>query len=1365
MKPLLKILLARGLSLLAWGIVLFALSTLLLRATLPHADGLRGQVTAGLGELLGVQVQVSELKVRLRDLRPQLSLTDARLMDRLSGEPLLGLRALDIDLDLAATLVARRPRIDGITLVGAEIEVRRGADGRIGIRGLDGLRGDDTAALDFFLREGRFSLRDSTLYWTDALAGLPALALVVEQLDFINTGRQHGIRLLARPPGDPDGRLQLLARLEGAAGRPEDWTGPVYASWQGTDIMRPLRQRLPAALKLSSRELAIQSWLQLDEDGVTEVLADLRIQRLRLARGADAPAVAIGDLTALARWRRQTDGWQLQVADLSAFGPVWQRDRTDAALMLRRAPGDGGARLVGEIGNIGLQPLATLAGLLGDELPAIGRELIGQRIDGRLSDAVLRIDLPPAGNEPLDWRLRASVDGLGLSAVGPVPAVDGLDLRVDTGPDHGSVEIDASDTTIDLRPGLAEPTRLTRLAGRFQWRRMPAGSIHLWTDALTADTADLGSVSRLSICAHPSGTSPFIDLHSHFTNGDAEAMGRYLPVAVMKDELVDWLNRAVVSGRLESGDLLLRGPIDRFPFDDQTGRFILELRVRDGILDYQPPRPLPPDITGLSDRDRAQALGWPRLEEIAATLRFENRSLTIDVEQARVLGAEVTGGSATLPDLWNPRWLLIRARGRAPLSDGLRVLAETPLSYRLGGIARALSVTGRGGLELSLDLPLNKTLDLRFAGSVLFANSDDAATVELDGIGLRLTGLDGKLDFDNAGVSAEDVRADLDGQPLRIGIATRGDGDQGQTELQFSGETSVAELRRRFPSRFWALASGQLDWQVAAVLNNADASERNPPLDLTFSSDLAGLALALPAPLGKPADTERALSAEMRLESTAAGGTDGPGRGAGPFPLRVGLGYGDAGALLELTRDATGRIGVARAAIEAGARPQRLPAQRGLSIDGVLPALDLRPWIEWVSTNGGLFEPEQNRRARPEPLPLLPSQLGVENLRLGPLRLREVQAGFRPGEAGGWSIRFESAANGGRVDLPATGTNGTLSASLDTLDILSLATEPNAGNDAGRRDPRGIGPLALTIDELRVGDKPLGRLSLATQSIPRGVRLSELSLDGPAVDLTGDGEWTMDATGYEQTRIELRAQTGDLGELLRRLDYYGDAGGAPGRGTLSLTWPGGPNAFDLARARGNVDIDLAEGRLLTLDPGVGRMLGALNVGALQRRLSLDFSDIFDEGFTFDTIKARLSIGSGLARIGQLEILAAPADIRITGAADLIDKTLDQTVQVTPKIGTGVALASIVAGGPLVGAAVFLADKAAGDAVDRLARYEYRVTGPWRDPVIRRTGSTLIGTDDETSPVPDRPAAATPPRGARPAPQSKPADDNPFLEGF
>ena len=71
------------------------------------------------------------------------------------------------------------------------------------------------------------------------------------------------------------------------------------------------------------------------------------------------------------------------------------------------------------------------------------------------------------------------------------------------------------------------------------------------------------------------------------------------------------------------------------------------------------------------------------------------------------------------------------------------------------------------------------------------------------------------------------------------------------------------------------------------------------------------------------------------------------------------------------------------------------------------------------------------------------------------------------------------------------------------------------------------------------------------------------------------------------------------------------------------------------------------------------MLGVLDLGALNRRLSLDFSDLFGPGYAFERINGKLAIRKGRADIVDMTIEGPSAEIRIEGKTDLIKQEFDQ----------------------------------------------------------------------------------------------------------
>lgn len=1371
------------------------------RLLLPQADGLRETLVARLSETLGVQVEVGALSVRLRGLSPELRFSDARLLapptetgrsDAHSRQLLLAAEALRIDLDLLASLAARKPRIDAVGLVGADIRAQRDADGRIRILGLDSMQANDARALTFFLSEGRFRLIDSRLSWRDLSGATPTQILLIEVAELVNRGEHHDLRLRARALADSSSRFQIgslriLGKLEGPAKHPERWSGQLYLKADGGDLAAVAAALLPARLDLGSDAFRVESWNRLDEGRLTESLTEVGVDALELRVDDEREPAQVGDLSARALWRQQTDGWQLHLDDLRLPGAS-ASEATAARLGYRRPheqperpeQPDGGAEqasvahLFATIGAVQIGPLAEVVAAVAPDLPEAMVKLGQGRIQGLARGLALHLELAADATDsaPLaigDWRLQGAIMDLAIAAGSGIPPFSGLDLWLDLGPAGGQAHVQGRGASLDLQPLFSRAHRFTALEAEVAWRLMPAGSIHLWTQALRADTANLESLTRLSLCVHPSGANPFINLHTHLRHGRIEALPNWLPVGIMDERLEDWLLQAIVAGKLESGDLLLRGPLERFPFDDKEGRFLLELRAVEGVLDYGVAAKPPPSAAGMRSADESERLQWPPLQDIAATIRFQDRSLEIDVPSATILNSQVDAGLASMPDLWNPRYLEIQTRGEGPLADGIHVLATTPLARQLGGVAASAEVGGRGGIALQLGVPLNRELPFRYSGELTWepmtgASADrDAASLDgetedrrlnIKGTELQFTDITGHLRFDENGIDADDIQAKLGQQALEVTVATLDEGSaEARTEIELRGETTVDRLAKTLPSALWQLADGQLGWRLGLTLRNRDAAQQPPPIDFSLSSNLEGLALSLPAPIGKPAREPR----RFRLD----------GRYQDRWPLELRAEYAQLGALIEVDRKPDRSIVLERLAIDLNGQPAALPPARSIAIGGALESLDLGPWLEWIaSTNLSALQPgDEGGR-----LQLLPVRAQVEDLHFRALQLSDLNAVLTPEPGGRWDVQFNAKQSGQcEIKLPAAGSAEPLRIRMERLDLAPLADA--ASQDARktpappREDPRTIGRIDLDIEQLHYGEDLLGRLRMLSEPQANGVRFETLSLQGPHVDATGRGAWLIDATDYVESSIELDAKSSAIGELLRESGFYSALSGAPSELELQLSWPGGPGDLSLARARGTLTVEVDSGRILDLEPGVGRMLGILNTAALSRRLSLDFSDVFDDGFTFDRIQGDIAIGSGDARIRNLSIEAPAADIKITGRTDLVAGVLDQSVEVTPEIGVGLALAGTVAGGPVVGAAVFLADKVTDGAVERLGRYTYQVRGPWRDPEIRRVdtgGSPSVGNlfvNDRESPSQEAPSTEDE------APTTPGRPPSPFLDDF
>ena len=69
--------------------------------------------------------------------------------------------------------------------------------------------------------------------------------------------------------------------------------------------------------------------------------------------------------------------------------------------------------------------------------------------------------------------------------------------------------------------------------------------------------------------------------------------------------------------------------------------------------------------------------------------------------------------------------------------------------------------------------------------------------------------------------------------------------------------------------------------------------------------------------------------------------------------------------------------------------------------------------------------------------------------------------------------------------------------------------------------------------------------------------------------------------------------------------------------------------LDYPSLSGSFNVNVETGQFLKADPGIAKLLGVLSLQSLPRRLTLDFRDVFSEGFAFDFVRGDVSISRAL----------------------------------------------------------------------------------------------------------------------------------------
>ncbi len=1311
---------AAGAVLMVWSLLLIAWLTLHW-GILPRLDDWRPQIAQRVGAAMGTPVQIGAVRVRSGSWIPAFELDDVRVLDR-RGAVALQLGRVSAALS-PASLLALELRFAQLHLDGVQLDVRRHADGRISVAGLDldtGSEPADPAALDWFFEQHEFVIRRGTLRWTDEQRAAPPLTLSDVDLVLRNGARRHRVRLDATPPADWGQRLALRGDFtQPLAARAADfarWRGSLYAELPQVDVSQ-LRRHVDLPFALDQGRGALRGWFEHADGAWVQATADLALQAVALRLASDLPPLVLQDLRGRLAATRRADGLDLAIEQLgfttddavpwapSTLRLSLQRDPKAPSAPPSAAPTAAwtGGRFSAD--RLALAPLARLAARL--PLPlTLHQALADLAPQGELQAVALEWTGPT--DAPQRYRAKARATGLALAAGPPGPpawglpqtagrpGVSGAALEIEAGEQGGQARLSVQAGHL-VFPGVFEDPLipLDTLSAQLSWRVTPGrnGALPTWT--LNVKDAQLSNADLRAQLSGSWRTGPgeglgtgqrwpgLLDLKGKVLGGQPARAARYLPIGVPA-EARQYVARAVGPGRITGGELAVQGDLWRFPFiDGGPGTFRIGLQVQDLRYAYLPSEP-------------GWTSPWPVMTAVAGTLAFDRGAMQIRDARAVIDGVALRGVNGGVADLVHQPVLALEGQARGAAADLLRFVNTTPVGDWTSGVLRPATLAGPAELALALAIPLAEPDRTTVRGSVQLLGND----VRLQPGTPLLAQARGRVDFTHRSVTVAGVRARALGGETLIEGGTQADGS-----LRFTAQgqaTAEGLLRAGDLPALAALGTpgdnprlrGQAPYraQLAFVQGRPE---------LLVSSPLTGLALDLPAPLAKPA----AATWPLRLQTGGVAGkpdTDSLQLDLGEV-LHARYEHQGAGDSLKVLRGALG-VGVAAPALPDG----------GVTAQLRLPRLDLDPWRALAAggaSAGSDWWPTQ-------------LQLRTGELAAGGRRIADVTLALtrRPGVADtSWRAQLEADQGEGWIEWrqPRDGSApGRLSAHLGRLTIP--AHEAGAVEDLITQVPASVPALQLVVDDFHWRAKALGRLEIEAENrlARSGVRewqLDRLKLATPDATLIARGLWS----AGQRTSLAFDLALADSGKFFERMGAGKAVQGGKGRIEGELSWPGSPLSPDLAALRGRFGVALGEGRFLNAEPGAARLFGVLSLQALPRRLLLDFRDVFQQGMVFDTIAGEVTLAGGVARTGNLRVLGLQAAVLIEGSADLQQETQDLRIVAVPELNTTTASLAWVALNPAVGLGAFVAQLLLREPMTAAATREFHVTGPWGDPRVER----------------------------------------------
>ena len=1263
-------------------VLLAALGVGAFRLAIELLPGYEQQVADQVRAATGLRLQFDSLNARIGRYGPEIEFGGARVLPAAGDEPLVSAEAGRVSLAIGRSLWHRRFEVGRVVLVRPRLHFVIRTDGTVELVGQGAIgptpgveREPMTLAR---LPRGLFAVHDATLDVLDLRARQGRFELTGADLEVERRGNHVRLRGQVELPEHLGSTLEIDADAEG------DLDDFASVDWRGRVDARDLDFEQWAALLPDSFVVpaAGRGSLRVSGRGTGRELAVLRLQPqlagLRLTTVDAGFTRVAGDV----RLRREDSGVTVEATglELAREGAPWRP--ANFAVKLTQREGRLASLSVQadylRIENVAAFAPLLPAGPLRERLESLAPrgELFG--IDVVVANA------GPGVLPEINGHLRFA--DLGVEPFGKVPGLQGLDGAIEGHGPGGVLRLATRDALVSWPLQWRAIAELPRIEGRLEWSRF-ANGVRLWVDDAVIETGHGNARGSLRMVLRP-GELPLMDLQAGIADFDARQIWRYLPIGRLKPKSLGWLDAAFRAGRVVEGSVSVTGPTRGFPYREGQGSAHVKARVKGVTLFYAP--------------------GWPEIRGIDAELVFDGPGMRALASRGSVAGIAITQAEVHTADL-REAIVALRASARGDAGRAIRLLQGSPLGPSLGGGFAALTGSGPLTGELVMYLPI-KDFEQRV---VTVTTTLAGVTLRTGQPAIEATNLRGDLWVRNREIEAPTLSGRLLGGPLQVSIrtTTQKSGDL-STQVNAQG-TVVAESLRpvaRLPVN--AGLSGTANWRgFLTVERNAD---RQVPArgTLRLSSDLRGLGSQLPAPFAKSAETARPLTI-----------TAGFGAQAGPR-IQAQLGR-DVHALLQWRRKSE-EPPVERGILSFGTTaPTALPRAAGLWLAGRVESASLSDLLEleWDEPRG-----------RPLHEWLAGVDLVIQRLEVLGYEFANVSGRVRPGNRA-WDVDVGSESATGRIVVPHA-FPGDVPMVLD-LDRLHFGERVRSDEGEPDPDPRELPAIRVDIRDLLFDDRHFGHVQAELARGTAGMTLNQFTMKHAAFSAQGRGSWLV-REGSQECRLEFEAESGNVLAFMNAMQLGSLVAGRHGRVSAGLSWPGPPETSAIGRLSGRLEIAAEDGRLISVEPGAGRIFGLMSLSHLPRRLALDFGDLTGEGLSFDTLRGTFQLTDGEANTDNLTLRGSAAEIGVAGNTSLRNRSYDQTAVVTGQLGASLGVAGALAGGPAVGAALLLFSRIFKEPLKGATRGYYRITGSWDDPQVRRVEARELKESREN---PTAPAAA------------------------
>jgi len=1272
LKRLVKPIINKTAYLFSICIVFAAILIAATRMVTPVLDKYRPDIEVWASQLLDGPVKIEKTGFSWYQYQPVVTLHNVTFLDKGSKAPVLQIKRVSVLFSIFSSVWQWKPVLSGILISGTDVKIEEKKNGEYVVQGFPALGGFEsqpyeqeskfTDTLAWLSEQPHIILRDIDIRYTGLKGEKRFVSL--DRFNLLNETSRHFITGKAILHQDLPTEAVVALEWEGQPTSLAQLKSKIYIYVSGLSFSQWFKDYEYLGWRLKEGIGSAKVWATWDKGTFQRIQSEFQLYNLELYSKTSKSMHPLRRLSGMLGWQRQGENQIIAGDDIliDLSNHLWPVTSFHITL----AP-DQEKSLMPTAAQFGYIDLADVQDWLFSSANALPEDTLKTLADLHLTGGLQNIKMK--FSQPWTDIQKTSVTTdfrhISIAPKKELPTVKNLSGSFSWDGRQGQLNIHSQKTIFEDERIFAAPIIADQLLGAVKWLKNENQIWLINAESLQILNNDLAANLNGSLTLAPD-KSPLVDITGNFTMEKVNRVTHYLPLKLFEKGLSDWLKQAFLSGEIKSGKLLLKGALNDFPFEQGKGEFSVKANI--SHIDFR----FAPD--------------WPPLMQTNGNLFFLGSRLEINIDQAKLFDIFVNQVKGLMPSLFGKTPIVLSVEAgniQTDFSKAMHFVHASPLENTIGKMFKNLKLNGPIAMQLGLTVPLARPDQTQVHGEIKIRN----AKMAMPAWNLDLEKLLGIVRFTENTVTGEELQANLFGESIYFNLKTIQKPDaKSIIQAELKSKVNLSDLQKWLNMPLDKVAKGSTD-----ITGKLDLS-MEAPIFIQLQSNLTGVAIDLPDQYVKKLEEERAFSLEMTVQEN--------------HPVKLKIRYADLlGAALVLDKQIN-NFKLKAADLRLGAGDPEWPVENGLYITGSLDTISWDEAKKYMSDKNGESFAGLSFRG----LNITFKSLDMLGLQLENPTLKVAAKGNR------WLVDIASSTVQGEIDLPKQfSSKESIRADFQKV-IFKQAKKQKQGTV--EIDFKTLPALSININQLVYNDMQIGHINLETVPKNAGQVIKSLRVRTPNLSMQSSGNWSKD-----KTQLKGRAESDSVSDYLNEmgLDAHNFVSNK-GKLDFNLSWKDALYSPSIATMSGSGSIVLGAGRIVDVGEdtdaklGIGRMLSLFSLQTIPRRLSLDFSDLFQKGYSFDSIRGDFILDDGDAYTTNTRFVGPVATVVIDGRIGLDDKDFDLTLNITPiGITSTLPVAAAYLTGPVGGFAALAVNTVIGSQISKAATHHYEVKGPWSNP--------------------------------------------------